>query len=35
MHVYITILSGLNQPTAFGANILQSEVYPGTQQHLR
>ena len=23
MHVYITIPSGLNQPTAFGANLLQ------------
>ena len=23
MHVYITILSGLNQPTAFAANLLQ------------
>ena len=26
MHVYITILSGLNQPTAFAANLLQYRV---------
>ena len=46
MHVYITILTGLNQLTAFEVNLLQCllqclnvlqiiTVDPGTPQHLR
>ena len=32
MHVYITILSGLNQSTAFGPNLLQT--YYGVSRNL-